>query len=202
MAAHSVSENIIPHKHSITHADRVKRNGYRPVLVWLTGLSGSGKSTLASEVETALFTQGLNTYVLDGDNVRSGLNKDLDFGDEARKENIRRIGEVSKLFIDAGTVVLTAFISPFRDDRAQAKALAGAENFIEVFVDCPLEVCEARDVKGLYRKARAGQIKNFTGIDSPFERPENADVLVRTNEESLEVCTKKILEVILKKIKN
>lgn len=202
MAAHSVSENIIPHKHSITHADRVTRNGYRPVLVWLTGLSGSGKSTLASEVEKALFTQGLNTYILDGDNVRSGLNKDLDFGDEARKENIRRIGEVSKLFIDAGTVVLTAFISPFKDDRAQAKALAGAENFIEVFVDCPLEVCEARDVKGLYRKARAGQIKNFTGIDSPFERPENADVVVRTNEESLEVCTKKILEVILKKIKN
>lgn len=202
MAADSVSENIIPHKHSITHADRVARNGYRPVLVWLTGLSGSGKSTLASEVEKALFGQGLNTYILDGDNVRSGLNKDLDFGDEARKENIRRIGEVSKLFIDAGTVVLTAFISPFRDDRAQAKALVGAENFIEVFVDCPLEVCEARDVKGLYKKARSGQIKNFTGIDSPFERPENADVVVKTNEEPLELCTNKILEVILKKIKN
>jgi adenylylsulfate kinase len=202
MAPDTVSENIIPHKHSITHADRVTRNGYRPVLVWLTGLSGSGKSTLASEVEKALFGQGLNTYILDGDNVRSGLNKDLDFGDEARKENIRRIGEVSKLFIDAGTVVLTAFISPFRDDRAQAKALVGADNFIEVFVDCPLEVCEARDVKGLYKKARAGQIKNFTGIDSPFERPENADVVVKTNEEPLEVCTKKILEVILKKIKN
>jgi adenylylsulfate kinase len=202
MSADSVSENIIPHKHSITHVDRVERNGYRPVLVWLTGLSGSGKSTLASEVEKALFTQGLNTYILDGDNIRSGLNKDLDFGDEARKENIRRIGEVSKLFIDSGTIVLTAFISPFIDDRKQAKDLAGADNFIEVFVDCPLEVCERRDVKGLYKKAREGKIKNFTGIDSPFEQPKNADVVVKTNEESLEVCTKKILEVVLKKIKN
>ncbi len=202
MSADSVSENIIPHSHSVTHTDRVERNGYRPVLVWLTGLSGSGKSTLASEVEKALFKQGLNTYILDGDNVRSGLNKDLDFSDIARKENIRRIGEVSKLFIEAGTIVLTAFISPFIEDRQQAKELAGAENFIEVFVDCPLEVCEQRDVKGLYKKARAGQIKNFTGIDSPFEHPKNADVVVKTNEEPLEVCTKKILEVVLKKIKN
>jgi adenylylsulfate kinase len=202
MSADSVSENIIPHKHSITHADRVERNGYRPVLVWLTGLSGSGKSTLASEVEKSLFTQGLNTYILDGDNIRSGLNKDLDFSEAARKENIRRIGEVSRLFIDAGTIVLTAFISPFIEDRQQAKELAGADNFVEVFVDCPLEICEQRDVKGLYKKARAGQIKNFTGIDSPFEQPQNPDVVVKTNEEPLEVCTKKILEVVLKKIKN
>ncbi len=202
MPADSVSENIIPHNHSITHPDRVAKNGYIPVLVWLTGLSGSGKSTLASEVEKALFAKGYNTYILDGDNVRSGLNKDLDFSENSRRENIRRIGEVSRLFIDAGTIVLTAFISPFREDRAQARALVGSENFIEVFVDTPLEICEQRDVKGLYKKARAGLIKNFTGIDSPFETPENADVVVKTNEESLEACTAKILEVVLKKIKN
>jgi len=202
MSAGSVSENIIPHKHSIAHQDRVAKNGYRPVLVWLTGLSGSGKSTLASEAEKFLFAKGYNTYILDGDNVRSGLNKDLDFSENSRRENIRRIGEVSRLFIDAGTIVLTAFISPFREDRAQARALVGSENFIEVFVDTPLEICEQRDVKGLYKKARAGLIKNFTGIDSPFETPENADVVVKTVEESLEACTAKILEVVLKKIKN
>jgi len=202
MTVDSVSENIIPHKHTITHNDRVARNGYKPVLVWLTGLSGSGKSTLASEVEKILFVRGINTYILDGDNVRSGLNKDLDFSEDSRKENIRRIGEVAKLFIDGGTIVLTAFISPFREDRAQARALVGPENFIEVFVDTPLEICEQRDVKGLYKKARAGQIKNFTGIDSPFETPANADVVVKTVEHSLAECTQMILEVVLKKINN
>lgn len=200
MSDRSVAENIIPHKHSITAADRIKKNGYRPLLVWLTGLSGSGKSTLASEVERQLFGRGVNTYILDGDNIRSGLNKDLDFSEAARKENIRRIGEVARLFLDAGTVVLTAFISPFRDDRSQARTLVGSGNFVEVFVDCPLEVCEQRDVKGLYKKARRGEIKNFTGIDSPFEVPENPDVVVKTNEESLEECAEKVLKVVLKKI--
>lgn len=201
MAVSSVSQHIIPHKHSIKATDRIERNGYKPLLIWLTGLSGSGKSTLASEVERVLFAHGTNTYILDGDNIRSGLNKDLDFTEVSRKENIRRIGEVARLFIDAGTIVLTAFISPFKEDRNQAKALVGPENFVEVFVDCPLEVCEQRDVKGLYKKARKGEIKNFTGIDSPFEVPEKPDVVVKTNEESLESCTSRILEVILKKIK-
>ena len=201
MSESTVSQHIIPHKHTISAQDRIERNRYKPVLVWLTGLSGSGKSTLANEVEKALFARGMNTYILDGDNVRSGLNKDLDFSDTSRRENIRRIGEVARLFIDAGTIVLTAFISPFREDRAQAKALVGAEHFIEIFVDCPLEVCEKRDVKGLYKKARKGEIKNFTGIDSPFEVPENPDVVVKTNEEALEAGTKKILDVILNKIK-
>lgn len=202
MTVDSVSENIIPHKHTITLEDRVARNGHKPVLVWLTGLSGSGKSTLASEVEKILFAKAVNTYILDGDNVRSGLNSDLDFSENSRKENIRRIGEVSKLFIDSGAIVLTAFISPFREDRAQARALVGSENFVEIFVDTPLEICEQRDVKGLYKKARAGQIKNFTGIDSPFETPVNADVVVKTAEHTLAECTQMILEVVLKKIYN
>lgn len=201
MSQNSVAENIIPHKHSISAADRIRRNGYRPLLIWLTGLSGSGKSTVASEVEKALFRQGMNTYVLDGDNIRSGLNKDLDFSEHARKENIRRIAEVARLFIDAGTIVLTAFISPFKEDRSHARTLVGSENFVEVFVDCPLEICEQRDVKGLYKKARRGEIKNFTGIDSPFEVPDAPDVVVKTNEESLTQSAEKILEVVLKKIK-
>lgn len=181
-------ENIIPHEHNIGRADRIAAYKFQPKLIWLTGLSGSGKSTLASGLEVDLFNRGAHTYILDGDNIRSGLNNDLDFSSESRKENIRRIAEVSKLFIDAGTVVLTAFISPFEEDRAQARDLVGAENFIEVFVQCPLEVCEQRDVKGLYAKARAGLIKNFTGIDSPFEEPTNPDILVNTAENTIEAC--------------
>ncbi|REE01649.1 adenylyl-sulfate kinase [Marinoscillum furvescens] len=196
----STNENIIPHQHTITLEDRVKKNGYRPKLLWFTGLSGSGKSTLASALETYLHQNGFQTYILDGDNVRSGLNKDLDFSDDSRKENIRRISEVSKLFVDAGLIVLTAFISPFREDRATARSLVGDENFIEVFVDTPLEECEKRDVKGLYAKARAGKIPNFTGIDSPFERPENPEVHIETVgltvEESLNVLLEKILPLL------
>ena len=158
----SIQDNIIPHNHTIKLENRIQKNGYAPKLIWFTGLSGSGKSTLASAFETHLFNLNFHTYILDGDNVRSGLNQDLDFSDASRVENIRRIAEVSKLFVDAGVVVLTAFISPFRADRAQARKLVGAENFIEVFVDTPLEICEQRDVKGLYAKARAGKIPNFT----------------------------------------
>jgi len=194
-------ENIIPHRHSVTLDDRIEKNGHKPKLVWFTGLSGSGKSSLANALEQQLHNRGLNTYILDGDNIRSGLNKDLDFSEESRKENIRRIAEVSKLFVDAGVVVLTAFISPFRENRRFARELVGAEHFIEVFVDCPLEVCEARDVKGLYAKARAGEIPDFTGITSPFEAPENPDIVVKTNELSLEDSLKILIDKVLPKLK-
>lgn len=194
-------ENIIPHEHTIKLADRIKKNGYKPKLIWFTGLSGSGKSTLASALETFLHNQDFNTYILDGDNVRSGLNKDLDFGEEGRKENIRRIAEVSNLFVDAGLVVLTAFISPFKEDRQTAKNLVGASNFVEVFVDTPIEVCEKRDVKGLYAKARAGKIPNFTGIDSPFERPDNPDIHIETEDKSIQESLKEIIDQLLSKLK-
>ncbi len=194
-------DNIIPHRHSVTLDDRIEKNGHKPKLVWFTGLSGSGKSSLANALEQQLHNRGLNTYILDGDNIRSGLNKDLDFSEESRKENIRRIAEVSKLFVDAGVVVLTAFISPFRENRRFARELVGSEHFIEVFVDCPLEVCEARDVKGLYAKARAGEIPDFTGITSPFEEPENADIVVKTNELSLEDSLKILIDKVLPKLK-
>lgn len=194
------NENIIPHNHTIKLQDRLKKNGHPSKLVWFTGLSGSGKSTLASALETYLYNKNVNTYILDGDNIRSGLNKDLDFSDASRKENIRRIAEVSRLFLDAGVVVLTAFISPFKADRLQAKQLVGEENFIEVFVDTPLEICEQRDVKGLYAKARAGKIPNFTGIDSPFERPENPDVLIETQGKSIEESLQELVNSIKSKL--
>lgn len=197
----SIQENIIPHDHHIKLADRILKNGYAPKLIWFVGLSGSGKSTLASAFETHLFNEGFQTYILDGDNVRSGLNKDLDFTDASRKENIRRIAEVSRLFVDAGVVVLTAFISPFKEDRQQARDLVGAENFIEVFVDTPLETCEQRDVKGLYAKARAGKIPNFTGIDSPFERPENPEVHLETAGKPVAESLKELIEQIVPKLK-
>lgn len=194
-------ENIIPHQHTVTLDDRIEKNGHKPKLVWFTGLSGSGKSSLANALEKQLHNRGLNTYILDGDNIRSGLNKDLDFSELSRKENIRRIAEVSKLFVDAGIVVLTAFISPFRENRKFARELVGSEHFIEVFVDCPLEVCESRDVKGLYAKARAGEIPDFTGITSPFEEPENPDIVVKTNEVSLEDSLKPLIDKVLPKLK-
>ncbi|MEP1034508.1 adenylyl-sulfate kinase [Ekhidna sp.] len=193
-------KNIIPHSYKITQSDRVERNGFLPKLVWFTGLSGSGKSTLASGLEDYFFKKGTNTYILDGDNIRSGLNCDLDFSDESRKENIRRIAEVSKLFIDAGVLVFTAFISPFKEDRYSARKLVGEENFIEVYVDCPLEVCEKRDVKGLYKKAREGKIKYFTGITSPFEAPENPDIQISTAINPITDCLQKLIEEIEPKI--
>lgn len=194
-------ENIIPHNHQIKQADRIAKNGFQPKLIWFTGLSGSGKSTLAGAFETYLFNQNYHTYILDGDNVRSGLNQDLDFSDISRKENIRRIAEVSKLFVDAGVVVLTAFISPFKEDRQQAKELVGTENFVEVFVDTPLAICEQRDVKGLYAKARAGKIPNFTGIDSPFERPETPDAHIETEGKTVEQSLKELIDQIIPKLK-
>lgn len=172
----------------------------RAVMIWFTGLSGSGKSTLAVQLEAQLSDLGFKTYLLDGDNIRAGLNKDLSFTDEGRIENIRRIGEVAKLLLDAGVVVLSAFISPFQADRQQVKEIVGAKNYVEVFVDAPLEVCEQRDVKGLYKKARAGEVKNFTGIDSPYEAPANADVVLPTGELSVEESIAKLMNFVVPKI--
>jgi adenylyl-sulfate kinase len=173
----------------------------RATVVWFTGLSGSGKSTLAVQLEVQLHSLGFKTYLLDGDNIRSGLNKDLSFSDEGRVENIRRIGEVSKLLLDSGVIVLSAFISPFHADREQVRSIVGAPNYIEVFVDTPLEVCEQRDVKGLYKKARAGEVRNFTGIDSPYERPVNADVTIPTHTMSVDDSLTLLLNFVLPRIK-
>lgn len=185
--------NIIPHTHKITQQDRVSLNGHPAKVLWFTGLSGSGKSTVASKLEEVLFQKGYRTYLLDGDNIRMGLNKGLGFSLEDRTENIRRIGEVSKLFVDAGMVVLCAFVSPLRKDRESVRSLFYESEFVEVFIDCPLEVCEQRDVKGLYQKARNGEIKDFTGISSPFEKPENPDLHILTAEESLEDSVQKVV---------
>lgn len=193
--------HIIPHNHQIGREDRRRLQGHNSFAIWFTGLSGSGKSTLASALEKRLYERGYRTFILDGDNIRSGLNKDLDFSEEARRENIRRIGEVAKLMIDAGCIVLSAFISPFRQERDMVKNLVGEENYVEVFVNCPLEECEKRDVKGLYAKARAGEISNFTGISSPFEEPENPHVKVPTHQLSLDEGVDLIIEAIENKLR-
>ena len=166
--------NIVWHQGNVTREDREKINGHKACTVWLTGLSGSGKSTIAVDLEKRLWERGIRAYILDGDNVRHGLNKNLGFSPADRTENIRRIGEVAKLFTEAGVVALTAFISPYRADRDQVRAIMAAGDFVEVHVDCPVEVCEQRDVKGLYKKARAGEIKEFTGISAPYEAPDQA----------------------------
>ena len=195
-----MSTNIYPIQTKVSLGQRQALLKQRATLVWFTGLSGSGKSTLAVQLEAQLHALGFKTYLLDGDNVRAGLNKDLTFTDAGRVENIRRIGEVSKLMLDAGVIVLSAFISPFQADRSQVRDIVGAENYIEVFVDAPIEVCEQRDVKGLYKKARAGEVKNFTGIDSPYERPEKADVVVRTHETSVDESLTLLLNYIKPRI--
>lgn len=172
----------------------------KPLLLWFTGLSGSGKSTLANGLEVALHQMGFKTYLLDGDNVRKGLTKDLGFSERDRIENIRRIGEVSKLMLDAGLVVISAFISPFRADRQLIAELVGEENFLEIFVDCPLEVCEQRDVKGLYAKARKGEIKDFTGIDSPYEVPIHPFLTLASDQLEVKEALEKMMNVILPKL--
>lgn len=192
--------HIIPHDHKIKKADRIELNKHKPAIIWFTGLSGSGKSTLASALEYRLHQSGLKTYILDGDNIRSGLNKGLTFNDADRQENIRRIAEVAKLFVDAGIIVLTAFISPFKKDREIARNLVDSQEFIEVFVDCPLEICEQRDVKGLYQKARKGEITKFTGIDSPFEAPENPEIAIPTHQLSLEESVDELYKLVSKKL--
>lgn len=192
--------NIFPIQTKVSQAQREQVLNQRAKLIWFTGLSGSGKSTLAVQLEAILFLKGYKTYLLDGDNIRAGINKDLTFTDADRIENIRRIGEVSKLMLDAGVVVLSAFISPFQTDRDQVKQIVGAENYMEVFVDTPLEVCEQRDVKGLYKKARAGEIKNFTGIDSAYEIPKNPDIIIQTHVLSVDDSLALLLSAVEKKI--
>jgi adenylylsulfate kinase len=178
------SQNIVWHAGTVTRADRESLGGHRGCTIWMTGLSGSGKSTLAVALEKELWNRGVRAYVLDGDNVRHGLNHDLGFSPEDRAENIRRIGEVAKLFTDAGIVNITAFISPYRSDRDRVRAIMSDGDFIEVFVDCPLEICEQRDPKGLYKKARAGQIQEFTGISAPYESPLAPEVTLNTAAQS------------------
>ena len=187
------SSNVIYHQATVTRKRRNKLNEHRSVVLWFTGLSGSGKSTLAHALEEKLFQKGCRTFVLDGDNVRHGLNSNLDFSESDRTENIRRISEVSKLMLESGLIVMTAFISPFNKDRNEAKRLISNDDFIEIYCKASLETCEARDVKGLYKKARAGKIKNYTGIDSPYEEPENPELTINTNDETLDNSVSKIL---------
>ena len=193
--------NIVRQEYQISSTQRALHMGHKPLLIWFTGLSGSGKSTLANAVEQKLYAAGIKTYTLDGDNVRHGLNKDLGFGPEARTENIRRIAEVANLMLDAGLVVLSAFVSPYLKDRQAIKEVVGSEGFMEVFVDTPLEVCEQRDVKGLYAKARAGQISDFTGISAPYQAPERPDFRVDTSVTGLDDSASILTELILKRIK-
>ncbi|MBD8068067.1 adenylyl-sulfate kinase [Bacillus sp. PS06] len=185
--------NIIWHKSSITKADRHQLNNHRSCVLWFTGLSGSGKSTLANAIDMKLFELGVRSYILDGDNIRHGLNKGLGFNDTDRKENIRRIGEVSKLFVDSGQIVTTAFISPFREDRKTVREMFDEGEFIEIYVKCPLEICETRDPKGLYKKARTGDIPNFTGIGSPYEAPDAPELTIETNKLSLQDSVDKVI---------
>jgi adenylylsulfate kinase len=188
------STNVHWHEGRVSRQERENRGGHRGAILWFTGLSGSGKSTLANAVDHRLHELGLSSYVLDGDNVRHGLNGDLGFSPEDRNENIRRIGEVAKLFADAGTFALTAFISPYREDRDRIRTTtARPDDFVEIFVYCPLDVCEQRDPKGLYKKARAGEIPEFTGISAPYEEPEAAELVVDTAENSLDECVDLVL---------
>lgn len=190
---------VIPHQHEITKEDRRSLNKHGSLILWFTGLPSSGKSTIANELEKRLITMGTRTYILDGDNIRMGLCKDLGFSEEDRGENIRRIGEVSKLFVDNGCIVLSAFVSPYIVDRDGVRDLVEDGEFVEVFVDAPLEVCEERDVKGLYKKAREGVIKGFTGIDDPYEAPLNPEVTIDTSKLSLEESVDVLVEFLDKR---
>ena len=195
----SKATNIVWHQSSVDREARSQQRGHRSAILWFTGLSGSGKSTLANAVNTVLHKSGYSTYVLDGDNIRHGLCKDLGFSDHDREENIRRIGEVSKLFLDAGIIVLTAFVSPFRNDRNNARALVGKNDFIEIYCSADLRICEARDPKGLYAKAREGIIKDFTGISSPYEEPKSPELLIDTGNIKIEECVDKVIELLVSK---
>lgn len=187
------STNTVWHHATVTRARREQLNGHKSVIVWFTGLSGAGKSTLAHAVEERLHQMSCRTLVFDGDNVRHGLCGDLDFSEEDRRENIRRIGEMAKLFVEAGVIALTAFISPFRTDRLKVRNLTASGDFIEVYCRCPLEICEHRDVKGMYRRARAGEIRDFTGISSPYEEPENPELTVDTGSMPLDQCVDQVI---------
>jgi len=193
-----MNTNIVWHKQEINKDHRSKQTKQKPCILWFTGLSGSGKSTIANALEEILYHNNNFTYLLDGDNVRHGLNDDLGFDDNSRIENIRRVGEVSKLFVDSGQIVLSAFISPFISDREIVKSLVEEKEFIEIFIDTPLEVCEERDPKGLYKKVRKGEIKNFTGIDSPYEIPIKPTIHIKNNELSIEEACKEIINYLIK----
>ena len=192
-----MSTNIVWHDSQVTKKDRTKLTVQKPCILWFTGLSGSGKSTIANALEEVLHNNGNFTYLLDGDNVRHGLNSNLGFDDASRVENIRRVGEVAKLFVESGQIVLTAFISPFREDRELVRNLVEQDEFIEVFIDTPLEVCESRDPKGLYKKARTGEIKDFTGIDSPYESPKSADIHILNDKISIEKACEQIIDFLI-----
>ncbi len=196
-----MSSNTVKHDFKISRAIREEQQGHKSSLLWFTGLSGSGKSTLANLVEVELHKQGKSTYVLDGDNIRQGINKDLTFTPEDRSENIRRIGEISNLMLDAGIITLAAFVSPYRQDRDAVKRIVGEDNFIEIYINTSLEECERRDVKGLYKKARAGEITNFTGLSAPYEAPLNPSLEIITDGHSIEESVIAILEFLNKKIK-
>lgn len=195
-----MKNHIVLHDYRVTCEERRKAYKQNSFLIWVTGLSGSGKSTIANELEYHLHDNGYKTYVLDGDNIRHGINKNLSFTPEDRSENIRRIAEISKLFVDAGTIVIGAFISPYEKDRALIKDIVAPENFVEVYVNTSLAECERRDVKGLYQKARNGEIKNFTGISAPYEAPQNPDIEIKTEQESIEESVLKIINVITEKL--
>jgi adenylylsulfate kinase len=190
------SPNTVWHRATVTRQRREQKNAHKSVVLWFTGLSGSGKSTLAHAVEEQLYQDGLNTFVLDGDNVRHGLCSDLGFSDKDRKENIRRISETAKLLLEAGVITLTAFISPFKAERAAARSLMPHGDFIEIHCFCPLTVCEQRDVKGLYKKARLGEIKEFTGISSPYEEPDNPELRIDTSQLSLEESVQLVISIL------
>ncbi|WP_412987477.1 adenylyl-sulfate kinase [Pontimicrobium sp. IMCC45349] len=195
-----MQDNVIPHSYKVSINDRRRLNNHNSFLLWFTGLSGSGKSTIANVVEQELYKKGVKTYTLDGDNVRKGLNKDLTFSPEDRTENIRRIAESANLMVDAGLVVLAAFVSPYKKDREEIKNIVKDVNFVEVYINTSIEECERRDVKGLYKKARAGEIKNMTGISAPYEAPENPDIEIKTELESVESAVKKIIDFITPKL--
>ena len=195
--AEQKSTNITWHQSEIDQAAREELLKQKGCVIWFTGLSGSGKSTVANQVAAHLHQSGRITYVLDGDNIRHGLNKNLGFSPEDRQENIRRIGEVAKLFADAGLITTTAFISPYRQDRDAVRDIMSPDRFIEVFVDCPLEICENRDPKGLYKKARAGELKGFTGIDAPYEAPQSPELVVNTNELDVAGCTEQVIAYLM-----
>jgi adenylylsulfate kinase len=195
----SVSSNVIWHHATVTRARREAQNGHRGAIIWFTGLSGSGKSTLAHAVEEALHQRGCRTFVMDGDNVRHGLCGDLSFTSTDRQENIRRIGEMAKLFMEAGVIVLTAFISPFSADRERVRGMVEHGDFIEIYCNTPLEICESRDVKGIYKKARAGQIPEFTGISSPYEIPSNPELTVPTGTEELDICVQQVISEMMQR---
>ncbi|WP_111683196.1 adenylyl-sulfate kinase [Winogradskyella tangerina] len=196
-----MAKHVIPHSYQVSKKDRITANNHNSFLLWFTGLSGSGKSTIANVVEQELFKLGIKTYSLDGDNIRKGINNDLSFSPQDRTENIRRIAEVSNLMIDAGLVVLAAFVSPYKKDRDNIRTIVKDFNFVEIYVNTSIEECERRDVKGLYKKARAGEIKNMTGISAPYEAPENPNIEIKTETESVEDAVARIIDYIKPKLK-